>query len=163
MLYRSMTKVSICRLDFSSWSMVTFYLIFTATMLYSIDNSVFIAHWSWWCQIHIGSGISNICMLIKWVCGYVTCTCIARYCVHNWMFVNGFLCWIGYSIIQWNPCKVDTIGTKNFVRCSKVSLALGFNLVVDHIPLTIAASYDKALLWTMKKTVLMRDLSTDIS
>ena len=61
--------------------------------------------------------------------------------------------------IQWNPSKVDTIGTKNFVRHSEVSLVQG--LVVDHAPPTIAASYDKALLWTMKKTVLMRDLSTD--
>ena len=62
-------------------------------------------------------------------------------------------------IIQWNPSKADTIGTKNFVRCSEVSLAQG--LVVDHAPPTIAASYDKALLWTTMKTVLMRDLSTD--
>ena len=64
-------------------------------------------------------------------------------------------------IIQWNPSKVDTIRTKHFVRYSKVSLAQG--LVVDHAPPTIAASYDKALLWTMKKTVLMRDLSIDSS
>ena len=41
---------------------------------------------------------------------------------------------------------------------SEVSLAQG--LVVDHAPPTIAASYDKALLWMMKKTVLM---STDSS
>ena len=63
--------------------------------------------------------------------------------------------------LQWNPSKVDTIGTENFVRCSEVSLALG--LVVDHAPPTIIASYDKALLWTMMKIVLMRDLSTDSS
>ena len=50
--------------------------------------------------------------------------------------------------IQWNPSKTDTIGTNNFVRCSKVSLARG--LVVDHAPPTIAASYDKARLWMMK-------------
>ena len=50
---------------------------------------------------------------------------------------------------------MDTIGTKDFVHCSEVSLAQG--LVVDHAHPTIAASYDKALLWTMKKTVLMRD------
>ena len=56
---------------------------------------------------------------------------------------------------------IDTIGTKNFVRCSEVSLAQG--LVIDHTPPIIAASYDKALLWTAKKTVLMRDLSTDSS
>ena len=37
----------------------------------------------------------------------------------------------------------DTIGTKNFVCRSEVSLAQG--LVVDHAPPTIAASYDKAL------------------
>ena len=61
--------------------------------------------------------------------------------------------------IQWNPSKADTIGTKNFVRCSEVSFAQG--LVVDHAPPTIAASYDKALLRTTMKTVLMRDLSTD--
>ena len=61
--------------------------------------------------------------------------------------------------MQWNPSKVDTIGTKNFVRCREVSLAQ--ELVVDHAPLTIVASYDKALLWTTKKTLLTRDLSTD--
>ena len=61
--------------------------------------------------------------------------------------------------VQWNPSKADTIGTKTFVRCSEVSLAQG--LVVDHAPPTIAASYDKALLWKTKKTVLMRDLSTE--
>ena len=59
-----------------------------------------------------------------------------------------------YSI-QWNPSKADTIGTKNFVHYSEVSLAQG--LVVDHAPPTIAASYDKALLWTTTKTVLMRE------
>ena len=61
--------------------------------------------------------------------------------------------------MQWNPSKADTIGTKDFVRCSEVSLAQG--LVVGHTPPTIAASYDKAQLWMTKKTVLMRDLSTD--
>ena len=66
-----------------------------------------------------------------------------------------------HVLVQWNPSKVDTIGTKNFVCCSEVSLAQG--LVVDHAPPTIAASYDEALLWTTKKTVLMRDLSTDSS
>ena len=66
-----------------------------------------------------------------------------------------------HDYIQWNPSKADTLVTKNFVRCSEVSLAQG--LVVDHAPLTIAASYDKTLLWTTKKTVLMRDLSTDSS
>ena len=63
--------------------------------------------------------------------------------------------------IQWNPSKADTIRTKNFVRYSEVSLAQG--LVIDHASPTIAASYDKALLWTTKKIVLMRDLSTDSS
>ena len=63
--------------------------------------------------------------------------------------------------IQWNPSKVDTIRTKNFIHCSKVSLAQG--LVVDHAPPTIVASYDKALLWTTKRIVLMRDLSTNSS
>ena len=53
----------------------------------------------------------------------------------------------------------DTIGIKNFVRCSEVSLAQG--LEVDDAPPTIAASYDKALLWTTKRIILMRDLSTD--
>ena len=38
---------------------------------------------------------------------------------------------------------------------------LAQGLVVDHAPPTITASYDKALLWTTMKTVLMRDLSTD--
>ena len=65
------------------------------------------------------------------------------------------------SVIQWNSSKADTIGTNNFDRCSKVSLAQG--LVVDHAPPSIAASYDKAQLWTMKKTVLMRRLSTNSS
>ena len=63
--------------------------------------------------------------------------------------------------VQWNPSKADTIGTKNFVRCSEVSLAQG--IVIDHVSPIIAATYDKALLWAMKKTVLMRDLSTDSS
>ena len=66
-----------------------------------------------------------------------------------------------YYGIQWNPSKADTIGTKNFVCCSEVSLAQG--VVVDLAPPTIAASYDKALLWMTKKTVLMRDLSIDSS
>ena len=61
------------------------------------------------------------------------------------------------TVLQWNPSKVDTIGTKIFVRYSEVSLAQG--LVIDRAPPTIAASYDKALLWTTK----MRDLSTDSS
>ena len=64
-------------------------------------------------------------------------------------------------IIQWNPSKADTIGTKNFVHCSEVSFAQG--LVIDHVPPTIVVSYDKALLWMTKKTVLMKDLSTDSS
>ena len=34
--------------------------------------------------------------------------------------------------IQWNPSKMDTIGTKDFVCCSEVSLAQG--LVIDHTP-----------------------------
>ena len=63
--------------------------------------------------------------------------------------------------IQWNPSKMDTIGTKNFVRCSEVSLVQG--LVGDHALPTIVAGYDKVLLWTTKKTILMRDLSTDSS
>ena len=53
------------------------------------------------------------------------------------------------QLLQWNPSKTDTIGTKNFVRYSEVSLAQG--LVVDHAPPTIAASYDKARLWMMKQ------------
>ena len=63
---------------------------------------------------------------------------------------------IAYTV---EPSKADTIVTKNFVRCSEVSLAQG--LVVDHAPPTIAARYDKALLWTTKKIILMRNLSTD--
>ena len=53
--------------------------------------------------------------------------------------------------IQWNPSKMDTIGTKDFVLYSVVSLAQG--LVVDHTPPTIVASHDKAILSTMKKTI----------
>ena len=65
----------------------------------------------------------------------LSCTCILI------ILVQDDLLW--YSlIIQWNPSKTDTIGTNNFVHCSKVSLAQG--LVVDHAPPTIAASYDKA-------------------
>ena len=71
-------------------------------------------------------------------------------CCSNWPAM-----WLRTCIIQWNHWD------QNFVRCSEVSLAQG--LVVDHAPPTIAASYDKALLWTTKKTVLMRDLSTDSS
>ena len=73
--------------------------------------------------------------------------------IHSTVFV--------FFIIQWNPSKADTIGTKNVVRCNEVSLAQG--LVVDHAPPTITASYDTALLWMTKKTILMRDLSTDSS
>ena len=44
--------------------------------------------------------------------------------------------WVGvystsYTLKKY-PSKADTTGTKNFVRCSKVSLAQG--LVVDHAP-----------------------------
>ena len=63
------------------------------------------------------------------------------------------------TYVQWNPSKTDTIGTNDFVHCSEVSLAKG--LVIDHAPPTIAANYDKARLWTTKKTVLMRVLLTD--
>ena len=62
-------------------------------------------------------------------------------------------------VLQWNPSKTDTIGTNDFVHCSEVSLAKG--LVIDHAPPTIAANYDKARLWTTKKTALMRGLPTD--
>ena len=60
-------------------------------------------------------------------------------------------------LIQWNPSKVETIGTKNFVCCSEVSLAQG--LVVDHAPPTVAANYDKAQLWTTKKTIDQRSVN----
>ena len=47
--------------------------------------------------------------------------------------MGGILQYILYiKEIQWNPSKADTTGTKNFVRCSEVSLAQG--LVVDHAP-----------------------------
>ena len=62
-----------------------------------------------------------------------------------------------YKHVQWNPSKIDTIGTKDFVLYSKVSLAQG--LVVDRAPPTIMANHDKARLSTIKKTVLIRDLS----
>ena len=42
-------------------------------------------------------------------------------------------------------------------------MSLDEGLMVDHAPPTIAASYDKALLWKTKMTALMRDLSTDSS
>ena len=90
---------------------------------------------------------------------------IAMYAAAH-LFVDkcGFCIFVASCVrvcVQWNPSKVDTIGTKNFVRCSEVSLAQG--LVVDHVPPIIAASYDKALLWTTKMAILMRDLSTDSS
>ena len=53
--------------------------------------------------------------------------------------------------------KVDTIGTKDFVCCSEVSLAQG--LVVDHTPPTIAASNDKALLWMTKDCIDERSVN----
>ena len=59
--------------------------------------------------------------------------------------------------VEKNPSKADTIGTKNFVRCSKVSLAQG--LVVDRAPPTIAASYDEALLWMMKDRIDERSVN----
>ena len=68
---------------------------------------------------------------------------------------------MGNTVERTYPSKADTIETKNFIRCSEVSLAQG--LVVDHAPPTVAASYDQALLWMTKKTVLMGDLSTDNS
>ena len=75
--------------------------------------------------------------------------------VQNYSFVKileiyslGTIIIILLLLLQWNPSKADTIGTKNFVHCSEVSLAQG--LVVDHAPPTIAASYDKALLRTTK-------------
>lgn len=41
--------------------------------------------------------------------------------------------------IQWNSSKLDTIGAKDFVRCSEASLAQ--RLVVDH------ASYNRGHFW----------------
>ena len=61
--------------------------------------------------------------------------------------------------VQWNPSKMDTIGTKDFVLNSKVSLGL----MVDHAPPTIMASHDEARLSAMKKNVLIRDLSISSS
>ena len=61
-------------------------------------------------------------------------------------------------IIQWNPSKMDTIGTIDFVRCSEVSLAKG--LVVAHAPSIIAASYDKARLWTTKELIRGRSIKS---
>ena len=55
------------------------------------------------------------------------------------------------SYIQWNPSKADTIGTKNLSAVARCPY-----LVIDHAPPTIVASYDKALLWTTMKTVLMQ-------
>ena len=47
--------------------------------------------------------------------------------------MGGILQYIMYiKEIQWNSSKADTTGTKNFVRCSEVSLAQ--ELVVDHGP-----------------------------
>ena len=43
--------------------------------------------------------------------------------------------------VHWNPSKADTIGTKDFVRCYCSEVSLDKGLVVDHAPLTIAASY----------------------
>ena len=57
------------------------------------------------------------------------------------------------------PLKRTPLGPTILSAVARVSLAQG--LVVDHAPPIIAANYDKARLWTTKKTVLMRVLSTD--
>ena len=63
------------------------------------------------------------------------------------------------SSVQWNPSKTDTIGAKDFVLDSEVSLARG--LVVDHTPPTIIANHDKAA--TMDDEKMIRDLSISSS
>ena len=63
------------------------------------------------------------------------------------------------SIIQWNPLKRTPLGP---MILSTVARSLAQGLVVDLAHPIVAASYDKALLWTMKN-VLMRRLSTDSS
>ena len=67
----------------------------------------------------------------------------------------------GYDNVSHRKCPKVKSSNYNFVCCSEVSLAPG--LMVDHAPPTITATYDKALVWMTKKTVLMRDLSTDSS
>ena len=65
-----------------------------------------------------------------------------------------------YYIYSGTPLERTPLGPNfNFVHCSEVSLVQG--LVVDRAPPTITASYDEALLRMTKKTVLMRNLSTD--
>ena len=65
-----------------------------------------------------------------------------------------------YSVIySGTPLKWTPLGPTIVSAIARVSLAQG--LVVDHAPPIIAANYDKARLWTTKKTALMRVLSTD--
>ena len=42
--------------------------------------------------------------------------------------------------LQWNPSKVDTIGSEGFVLYSEVSVAQG--LVAGHAPVLIVSNYD---------------------
>ena len=51
---------------------------------------------------------------------------------------------------------MDTTETKDFVLYSEVSFTQ--EAIVDHVPLTIMASYAGARLWTMTSVVLMIDL-----
>ena len=57
--------------------------------------------------------------------GTEICSCISGYELQmtnqNGQVCTGIII-ILYNILQWNPSKVDTIGTKNFVRCNEVSL-----------------------------------------
>ena len=56
--------------------------------------------------------------------------------------------------LQWSPSITDTTGTEDFVPYSKVSFPKG--VIVDHVPLTIVASYAGARLCTMKSVQLIK-------
>ena len=64
--------------------------------------------------------------------------------------------WASDNNIQWNPSKMNTSGTKDFVLYREVSFVQG--VFVHHAPLTIVANYNGARLWIMKPIVLIRYL-----
>ena len=57
--------------------------------------------------------------------------------------------------IQWNPSKADTIGTDSLVPYTNSEVSLAQGLVAGHTPVS---NYDGARPWTMKLTILIRDL-----
>ena len=72
-----------------------------------------------------------------------------------YLFASDFIA----LVYSGTPLKRTPLRPTILSAVAMVSLAQG--LVVDHAPPIIAANYDKARLWTTKKIVLMRVLSTD--